>query len=64
MTTVLDTLCTILLSCKFGHIATLTLCTCVLQLDQSLAEATYIYQTTLQVTRILSLYVVEATPSL
>ena len=43
MTTVLDTLCTILLSCKSGHIATLTLYTCVLQPDQYLAEATYIY---------------------
>lgn len=64
MTTVLDKLCTILLSCKSGHIGTLTLYICVLQLDQYLAVTTYIYQTTLQVTSILTLDVVEATPSL
>ena len=64
MTTVLDTLCTILLSCKSGRIGALPPYTCVLQLDQYLAVATYIYQTTLQVTGILTLDVVEATPSL
>ena len=63
ITTVLDTLYTILLSCESSQISTLQLYQGVIFMDQYLARVIFSYQTTLVVTRILLLIVEGATPS-
>ena len=63
ITMVLDTLCTILLSCESSLIGTTQLYTGVIHWDQDLAGGIFTYQTTLQVTSILILIVAIPTPS-
>ena len=63
ITTVLDTLCTILLSCESSQISISLLYIGVIHMDQHLAFLILKYQTTLLVTRILILVVAGATPS-
>ena len=63
ITTVLDTLCTILLSCESSLFCTGMLYTGVIYMDQYLANMILSYQTTLLVTSILILIVAIATPS-
>ena len=63
ITTVLDTLCTILLSCESSQMSTMKLYTGVSFMDQYLAWVIFSYQTTLQVSRVLKLFVAIATPS-
>ena len=63
ITMVLDTLCTILLSCESSLICTTQLYTGVIHGDQDLAGVILPYQTTLLVTRILLLFVAGDTPS-
>ena len=60
---VLDTLCTIPLSCESSLIGTTELYEGVIHLDQDLARVIFAYQTTLLVTSILLLIVAGATPS-
>ena len=60
---VLDTLCTILLSCESSQVRTMKLYTGVILMDQYLAGLILPYQTTLLVTTILTLIVTGATPS-
>ena len=60
---VLDTLCTILLSCKSSQISTMLLYHGMNQVDQDLAGMILSYQTKLLVTRTLILFVAGATPS-
>ena len=62
ITMVLDTLCTILLSCESSLICTTKLYTGVIHGDQDLAWEIFAYQTTLLVTRILLLIVAGNTP--
>ena len=62
MTTVLDTLCTILLSCKSSQICTMKLYSGLIYGDQYLAGVILPYQTTLLVTIILLLIAAGATP--
>ena len=63
ITTVLDTLCTILLSCEWSLIGTIKLYTGVIHLDHHLARLILSYQTPLLVTSILILIVARTTPS-
>ena len=63
MTTVLDTLYTIPLSCKSSQICTVKLYSGLIHVDQYLARVIFSYQTTLLVTMILVLIVAIATPS-
>ena len=63
MTTVLDTLYTIPLSCKSSQICTVKLYSGLIHGDQYLARVIFSYQTTLLVTMILVLIVAIATPS-
>ena len=63
ITTVLDTLCTILLSCESSQISTIKQWDGVLKGDQYLACLIFAYQTTLLVSRILLLIVGRDTPS-
>ena len=63
ITTVLDTLCTILLSCESSQISTMKLYSGVIHGDQDLAGVILPYQTTLLLTRILVLIVAAATLS-
>ena len=61
--TILDTLCTILLSCKSSQICTIKLYLGVIHGDQYLAGMIFAYQTTLLVIRIRLLIVARDTPS-